>query len=306
MLPVGSILANLIMVDLAMLLMVLTVLGVILHLLSASVLARPLFVIVGALSEFLTMVAEKIGMAEWSTVSVSHKYFERFLVVMLVGIGLVFVARRYNKNIVKHTAIVLSALFVLITCYTVSYDYNNSCVEILFTDEKPVIIVKSGDTSLLVGTPKNKYFSSLKQMMNAHNEKQLDGIVVTDNDNGVVSRLLSVYDSFNIAPTNFCESGSKVFESLSVDFVDEITVNGKVRIDLQNPEKYIGISTKNKRMIFIECEDEENIFEITEMYDIIILYGKKSMESFDTMKQDNPQSEIIVSDVNKKVTIYIE
>ena len=306
MLPIGSIFANIIMVDVAMLLMILTVFSVVLYSLNISFFVRPIFMIVGVLSNFLTSVAQKIGMADWSTISVSHKYFEYFLVALVVGVILAVILKKYNKNIVKHIAVILSMAFILVSCYTTSYDYNNSCVEILFTDEKPTIIVKSGDTSLLVNIPKKKYFSGLKQMLNRHNEKLVDGIVVADNDNGIISRLLSAYDEFGVTQTYFCGDEPKVFESHSKGLVDEITLNGKVMIDLHNPEKEIGISTKSKRMIFIDCEDEENVFEFPEMYDIIILYGKKSLECFEKFKQNNPESEIIVSDVNKQMTIYIE
>lgn len=306
MLPIGSIFANLIMVDVALLLMVLTVTGVVLHLLRISFFVRPVFMIVGLLSDFLTTVARRIGMAEWSTISVSHKYFQYFLIALLIGVTLVLTLKKYNKNIVKHIAVVLSVTFVLIACYTVSYDYNNPCVEILFTDDKPAIIVKSGDASLLVGTPKIKYLSGIKRILNSHNEKNIDGIVVTDNDNGVVSRLLSIYDGIGVTQTYFCDNGPKAFESHSKGLVDEITLNGKVMIDLHNSEKTIGISTKSKKLIFVQCEDEENIFEFAEMYDIITLYGKKSLECLEIVKRSNPESEIIVSDVNKQMTVYIE
>ena len=101
MLPIGSIFANIIMVDLALLLMVLTVMGVVFHSIQLVFLARPVFVIVGVLTDFLTLVAKKIGMAEWSTISVSHKYFEYFLIVALAGVIAVIVARNFNKNIKK-------------------------------------------------------------------------------------------------------------------------------------------------------------------------------------------------------------
>ena len=306
MLPIGSIFANIIMVDVALLLMILTVTGVVLHLLRISFFVRPVFMIVGLLSDFLTTVARKIGMAEWSTISVSHKYFQYFLIALLIGITLALTLKKYNKNIVKHIAVVLSVTFVLIACYAVSYDYNNPSVEILFTDDKPAIIVKSGDASLLVGTPKNKYLSGIKRILNSHNEKNIDGIVVTDNDNGVISRLLSIYDGIGVTQTYFCDNGPKAFESHSKGLVDEITLNGKVMIDLHNSEKTIGISTKSKKLIFVRCEDEENIFEFAEMYDIIVLYGKKSLECLEIVKRSNPESEIIVSDVNKQMTVYIE
>ncbi len=305
-LPIGSIFANIFMVDVAMLLMVLTVMGVVLHSLSISFFARPIFMIVGVLSDFLTTVAQKIGMASWTTVSVSHKYFEYFLIVLVVGVILAVFLKKHNKNIVKHIAIVLSVIFVLLTCYTTGYDYNNPCVEIVFTDDKPVIIVKSRDTSLLIGTHKKQYLADIKVMLNNHNEKSLDGIVVTDNDDDIISHLLATYDSFDVTESYFCNNAPEVFESHSKGLVGEINLNEKVMIDLHNPEKKIGISTKSKRMIFIECEDEENIFEFAEKYDIIILYGKKSLKCLEIVKQSNPESEIIVSDMNKKMTIYIE
>ena len=119
-LPIGSIFANIIMVDIAMLLMILTVFSVVLYSLNISFFVRPIFMIVGVLSEFLTMVAQKIGMAEWSTISVSHKYFEYFLVALVVGVILAVILKKYNKNIVKHIAVILSMAFILVSLMCVS------------------------------------------------------------------------------------------------------------------------------------------------------------------------------------------
>lgn len=308
MVSVGSIFANLIMVDLALLLMVLTVFGVALHLLSVHFFSGPIFMIVGLLAEFLTLVAEKIGMAEWSTISVSHRYFEYFLVALAFCVILAITLKKYNKNIVKHIAVILSVVFVLITCYTRVYDYNNPCVEIVFTEKKPVIVVKSGDAGFLVGTHKKQYLAHIKTMLNAHNKKSLDGIVVTEDENETISHLIATYDSFGVAQTYFCENAPKILESHSKGNEKEIIIGEKVKVDLHNPEEELIISSKNKNIIFINC-DKENDFKNLEDYDIIILYGEKSFEYANMLKriQPNLETKIVVSQFDEQeMTIYFE
>ncbi len=307
MLPIGSLFANIIMVDLAMLLMVLTVVGVALHSVGFVFFTRPIFIIVGVLADFLTSVAKKIGMAEWSTISVSHKYFEYFLIIAINGVIAIFVAKKFNKNIVKQIAVALCVLFVLITCYTTAYDYNNPCIEIVFTESKPVILVKSGDTSFLVGTNKKEYLPYIKAIEESHNEKQLDGIVVTDYGNDMVSNLLAVYDCFGITQTYFSENAPKIFESHSKGNVKEITIGGKLNLNFQNSENVIEITSKNKRLVFIDCE-KENDFENIENYDIIVMYGKHALERAKTVTMERPEleSKIAVPQQNKQMTIYIE
>ena len=64
--------------DLALALMILTVIGSVLHSTGFIFLADVIFTVVGTIGNFLKNVAEKIGLAEWSTVSIHHKYFTYF------------------------------------------------------------------------------------------------------------------------------------------------------------------------------------------------------------------------------------
>ncbi len=307
MLSIGSVVANLIMVDLALLLMVLTVAGVLLHLIGFISFSQPVFMVVGMISDFLVIMARKIGMADWSTISVSHKYFEYFLAVALVAVLVTIVAKKFNKNIVKQVAVALSVAFVLLTCYTTSYDYNNPSVEILFTDSKPVIVVKSRDTSFLVGTFNKKYLRDVKELSYSHNEKKLDGIIVTENKNETISQLLALYDYFDVTKIYFCNELPKVFQSHSMENVKEISMGKSIKIILHESEKAIEITSKNKKLLFINSE-EENDFKNIKEYDIIIIYGESASECAETIKQKNPDvtPELYVSEENRHVTIYVE
>lgn len=307
MLPIGSIFANLIMVDLALLLMVLTVFGVALHLLSIHFLVRPIFMIVGLLADFLTLVAEKIGMADWSTISVSYKAFEYYLIALIFGVIIAFALRKSYKNIVKHIAVVLSVMFILTVCYTMAYDYNNPCVEFLFMDNQPVIMVKSGNTSFLMGDSRKKTLTNIKAMLNAHNEKALDGIIVTEGENDTIANLIGVYDNFGVAQSYFCEDAPEIFRSHSKGNVKEITIDGKVKVDLHSVANGFVISSRDKNIIFINC-DSENDFKNLEDYDIITLYGEKSFEFASALKNTRPDLEprLVVSNENKQMTIYFE
>ena len=307
MLPIGSVVANLIMVDLALLLMVLTVVGVLLHAIRFVLFAKPLFIIVGLISDFLVSFAKKIGMADWSSMSVSHKYFEHFLVFAMIAVMVTIVAKKFNKNIVKQVAVVLSVAFVLLTCYTTSYDYNNPSVEILFTDSKPVIVVKSRDTSMFVGTFNKKYLRDVKEILNAHNEKKPDGIIVTENKNETISHLLALYDYFDVTKTYFCNESPKVFQSHSMENVKKMSMGKSLKIILHESEKTIEIASKNKKLLFIDSE-EENDFKNIKDYDIIIICGKSASEYAETIKQKNPDAtpELYVSEENRRMTIYVE
>ena len=307
-LPIGSIIANIIMVDLAMLLMMLTVIGVVLHSLSIFFFGRPIFIIVGLLANFLTLVAEKIGMADWSTISVSYKAFEYYLIALIFGVIMAFALKKSYKNIVKHIAVVLSVMFILTVCYTMAYDYNNPCVEFLFMDNQPVIMVKSGNTSFLMGDSRKKTLTNIKAMLNAHNEKALDGIIVTEGENDTIANLIGVYDNFGVAQSYFCEDAPEIFRSHSKGNVKEITIDGKVKVDLHSVANGFVISSRDKNIIFINC-DSENDFKNPEGYDIIILYGEKSLEIADELKriQPNLEQKIVVSPNNEqKMTIYFE
>ena len=177
----------------------------------------------------------------------------------------------------------------------------------MFTENKPVILVKSGDTSFLVGTNKKEYLSRVKTILESHNEKQLDGVVVTDDTSETISHLLAVYDRFGITQTYFCEDAPKIFESHSMGNVKEITIGGKIKLNLQNSENIIGITNENKRLAFIDC-GKENDFKNIENYDIIIVYGENASEFAKTITTEKPEleSKITVSQQNRQMTIYIE
>ena len=307
MLPIGSVVANLIMVDLALLLMVLTVVGVLLHAIRFVLFAKPLFIIVGLISDFLVSFAKEIGMADWSTISVSHRYFEYFLAVAMAAVLVTVIAKKFNKNIVKHIAVVLSVAFVLLICYTTSYDYNNPSVEILFTESKPIIAVKSKDTSVLVGTFNKKHLRDVKEILNSHNEKKPDGLFVTENKTETVSHLLALYDYFDVTKTYFCNESPKAFQSHSMENVKRMTMDKSLNIILHESEKTIEITSKNKKMLFIDS-DGENDFKNLKDYDIIIIYGKSAWEYAEKIKQNNPDitSELYVSEEKRHMTIYVE
>jgi hypothetical protein len=294
------------MVDSALLLMVLTMIGVLLHLIGFVFFSRPIFMVVGIISEFLVTVAKTIGMAQWSTISVSHKYFDYFLVAVLVVVVAV-AAKRFNKSIVRFAVTTLSVVLVLLTCYTTNYDYNKPCVEVLFTDNKPVIMVKSKDTSMLVGVFNKKYLRDVKEVLNSHNEKNPDGIIVTENKNDSISHLLALYDYFDVTKTYFCNESPKVFQSHSMENVKKMSMGKSLKIILHESEKTIEIASKNKKLLFIDSE-EENDFKNIKDYDIIIVYGESAPEYAETIKQKNLDitPELYVSKENRRMTIYIE
>lgn len=248
MMPIASIIANLLAVDSAMVLMVSTVFGVFCHWFNLLSLSKLLFSIVGVISEFLQAVARNIGMWEHSTISVASPIFDYFLIFAIFVIIIACYFKKRSKNIFKSVATLLSVLFVLITLFTVAYDYN--IVSIHVNNENNNIIVLAnyqGDTTIF-GCPSKKQTRAVRDIMMTHNEKKIDNIV-TD------SKKLSIL--MNIQKSLLTDENCKINE-LSNDY--------KV---IKN-EYGTEITYENVNLLLINDTSFENCFENTIEYDIII------------------------------------
>ncbi len=308
MLPVASIFANLLMVDAAMLLMILTVAGAFAHLIFLHPVSKICFLVVGFIGKFLRFVAEKIGMAPWSTILLNHKFYEYFLLFFILCVCAVFIARKYKKNIAKHISVLLSVVFIIISFYCTSYEYNTPSVEIAFTNTTPVMTINSRNKRVLVGTVKETDNYKLKSLINRHNKKELDGVAVTHIDGNTVSELINLKNTFNVKEIYFYKNSPEIFRNYSKNNVTAFSVGGNVSINLENCEKYIEIVSRDKSVLIYDCEKAENLFENNKMYDIILIYGnnasefEKSMEKY--LKDNN--GELIVAKENQTVSVYFE
>ena len=303
MMPILNVLANFIMVTPAMVMMVATVFGAISHVVSIFPLSRLCFFITGAMGQLIDFTAEKIGMWEWSTISLNHKYYKYFFILLVAGVAVTLILKKYKIDLIKHISIFFTLVFCVIAVYCTSYEYNTPSVEVLFTSDKPVITVFSEGESVLIGVQKKKYVMTIENMLRKHNEKRLDNIVVTENKSPTVSQLIYLYDSFGNAYTYYIDKAYEIFSENSVSYATEMHLSDSVNISFGDKD-IIEINTSDKSILVLDCKKAENIYENGKNYDIILLYGKNSYEFEELLKERFESSQIIISQEGKSLSIY--
>lgn len=305
-LPIASFISNIVMIDLALALMILTIISSVLHSTGFIFLADVIFTVVGTIGNFLKKIAEKIGLAEWSTVSIHHKYFMYFLVLSLVIITVAYLIKKYRKTLLKSSAVILAVIFVLLTLYCNAYEYNVPSVDIVCTDSMPLLIVKSKGESVLINLPTTKYEDLVIRKLNTHNEKVVDNILITENNENTLSYIIDFYTRFNVKNTLFCYQSPEAFSGRSQSDVKKVFVGGNVEINAESYKEFIEITCNGKSLILIDSENAENLFEKIQDYDIIILYGKnacKVKENFDVVKSG---ATVLVSEDMLEFSFYFD
>lgn len=303
MMPVASVVANIIMVDAAMILMLLTVLGVLSHLLFLFPIARCCFFVTGVLGEFLHITAEKIGMASWSTISLNHKYYKYFLLLLVVSVFAVFVAKKCKLNILKPVTAALTAIFILTAFGCTLYDYNTPSVEIVSADSEPVIIVNSKGKSVLLGLQDKNKNETIKERLNYHNKKQLDAVVVTESNGETVAEIINLYNNFGVTDLYFCGEAQQLFSEFSKSYVTGFTMDENVQVSFEQDET-TEIFCNGKSLLIMNCEKAENYYEKKKKYDIIILYGENSVEFAENLKAGLNNTQVIAIEQYKAVSVY--
>ncbi len=304
MMPVASILANLIMVEIAMVMMVTTVIGVVCHICFLPFISRICFFVSGCIGKIMHITAEKIGMADWSTLSLNHEYYKYFVMILLIATVIAVILKKYNIDIIKHMTLIFTVAFCLLAVYCTVYDYNTPSVEILITDNEPVITVCSKGESALVGLQSTKYVRTIKQNLNSHNEKQLSYIAVTENEEKTISQLIYLYNNFGCATTCFKYESPSLFKENSQDFVTEFSVSDNVGIDIDD-KNFTKIMSDEKSLLIVNCKNTENIYENAENYDIIILYNDNLREVEQSLKKMLNNSRVFVADEGDELSVYL-
>ena len=249
MMPIASIIANLLAVDSAMILMVSTVFGVFCHWFNLLWLSKLLFFIVGVISEFLQAVARNIGMWEHSTISVASPIFDYFLIFAIFVIIIACYSQKRSKNVFKSVATLLSVLFVLITLFTVAYDYNTVSIHVNNENNNIIVLANyQGDTTIL-GCPSKKQTRAVRDIMMTHNEKKIDNIV---SDSKNLSTLMNLQKSLLTDENCKINEPSNDYKVIKNEYCTEIAY-------------------KNVNLLLINDFTYENCFENTIEYDIIIM-----------------------------------
>lgn len=305
-LPIASFISNIVMIESALALMVLTVMGAILHSIGLNFIAEILFIITGAISNFLKIFAEKIGLAEWSTLSATHKYYIYFVAFALVIILVALAFRKYRKILLKTVSVVLSVAFVLLSIYCTTYDYNTQSVEVVCREWAPVLVVNSKGESLVINPPTTIYETDVIKVLNSHNEKAVDNVLITEKDEFTPSYLMDLYGAISVENTYFCYSAPQIFENRSISNVKSLEIGGNIKINAENYETYIEISANGKKLILIDGQNAENLFEKAKDYDIIILYGKNAFSIKERIESENPDAKVFVSADGEIYSFYFE
>ena len=283
---------------LALVMMACTFVGAFSHLIFLKPISQMCFMITGIIGEFLHNVAEKIGMAEWSTISLSHKYYEYFFIVAIICIVIIFVAERFKIHLAKHVTVILSTIFVVLTIYCTSYDYNTPTVEVIGTDNSSIVTVNYKGETVLIGTPEKKYMDDVKDVLHMHNKKQIDMLMVTEEESETISQIIGVYENFGRAKTCFYYEFPNVFDEISACNARGFSMSGNVLAEFKAND-YLKIKARDKSVVIAECK---NVFENTEDCDIIIVYGKNVSE-YEYHNEIGNDTQLIILNENEKVTV---
>lgn len=280
MLPVASFISNFFSVSIALALMVTTVVGFLLHIIGAFPLAETAYFISGILSGYLRNVTEKIGMAQWSSISVSHRYFKYFLIFDLTVTVVCLVLKVFGKNIFKHACVLLAITFLLTAFYCTDYERRNASLDIISGNGEMSVLINSGGKSVLIGCADKNMTYTVSDVLNTHGKKFLDAVAVTQMDSDTVSRAANLKSVFPYAQLMFCFDAPDVFYENISENIKNITV-GDVSVDLFSPDICAEIELNGKSILTVFPDSDENVFENGKEYDIIILYQSDYEKLYD-------------------------
>lgn len=299
--PVMFIISNLLMVQPAMVLMFLAVLGMTVHALHIYPIAQGIYALCGLLAKYLRTVAELIGMSRFSTISVSHRYYRYFLALMLISAAVWVWLRKRQVNLTKHICTFLAVTFVLLSLYCTSYEASTPSLDFI---GQSIVITANGEC-VVIGCPDKQHTVGVYDAMERHNVKKADCIVLTEQTEYTPSLLMNAEKRFRSKEAVSCGEGYGA--PLCVQGgVSEITVGGRVSVDLSNPSDCIELFCRNTEMLIVNCESAEKVFENGKKYDIIILYGENEDAVFARASSflKNGNSEIYRADKSGRVSVY--
>lgn len=308
MLPAFSFFANLLMVDAAMVLMFISVLAVLLHFIRLVPLAKSLFAVVGIIGEYLQFVAEKIGLSKWSTLPLTHKYYMYFLFIAAAGVILILVAGKLKKDITKSVSTVLTVIFLCISLYCVSFDFNTPSLNVITDKSGTTLIVCSHGKSLLVGNSSKRVNSKIKRALNSHNIKTVDYALIAKQDKFTPSEIANLYNNFNVNKT-LSVSENLLYSAVEESNVRKINVGENLIMNFGADGDYTEILSENLKVLIIDGEIPENPFEKSAVYDIIIvtnLSETQNLDSFDSLaEKDTEIIFLIPEEGTKELSLYL-
>lgn len=306
MFPTLSFLANIFIIDLAGILMLLSVLGTILHLLTFFPLAKFLFLIAGADAKAIIFIAEKIGMLRHSTVAVTSEYFKIFLIFAIV-ISLIFFLLSKKFKRIKRTflPVALAVGFAFSAVMSENFEYAHPSVDVFFNKDCACVLVRDGYDGVFLGTENKNTVYTVGNMLQLHNLKTIGCLYLTETDAQTYSEIKNIASSYPAESLAFKEEKIKFTDSVKyTENVNSVTLNGCISVEPISAKTVI-VTAGNKN-IFISCDNSEiKLLENGTKYDIIILstdvfkiYGEKAKKY---LKNENSQ---IIALANEQITLY--
>lgn len=271
-LPWASILSNILMVDAAMIVMVTTVAGAVFHCIHITPIAQLLYWISGTLGGFLRLCAEKIGLAEWSGLSMANNNYKTFLFIVIVSVIIAYFMRKRIPHIVRTTATALICIFVLLALSTTIHDYNTPTVEISNIDSQIIIHINYKGESIILGCGDKTTKNQIKYLLNCHGQKSPELLVVTDMNDFVFAQICDCRKTFYFSNVAFCGEKLEMFPNAEEN-ITSISMGNDFIINLSQYENQIEFSYNGKNIVYICNETEENPFKNHDRYDIIISYS---------------------------------
>ena len=304
--PIASCLSNLLMVEIAMIFMVLTVVGAIFHLIGIMPLAEMIFSIVGAIGNYLQFVAEKIGMWEWSTISVAHRFYDYFAMILMISVAIIFLAYRKNINIIKPASTVLAIIFSLTSLYCSAYEYNTPTIEVNISDENVMSVVTFKGQNVVMGCGDSTQTKLNIDLLRRHNEKQIDTIVIADQSDYTSSRVVKICGSIPVDNILYCNEIPSALKEKAIIYSKPISIEN-LTIDMANGQYYTEINYENVNLLIINSLSCENLFKLEQKYDIIILpKGAENILPFLSSLTRDENSQIMMIESGENLTLNLE
>lgn len=306
MFPVFSFVSNIFIVELSSVLMVLTVLGVIAHFLSVIPLSKCIFYIAGIITKAIIFFAEKIGMLNFSTVSVRSRYFKVFLVfAVIISTVLMFLLRKRKRarNVIVSSVLIIG--FALTSFANTSFELTHPSADIFADSNGICILVRDGVDSVFFGTEKTNANYIAGNMLSRHNLKTIGCIYADDTDIYTFAEIKNITNDYPSRLLAFRENADSRLKCAEYhENVKAVTVNGVISVTPFSSKT--AVITCGNSDIFVSSDIScQNLLENNRKYDIIILsadafnlYGEKA-EKY--LKNESSQ---IVSVTEEQITVY--
>ena len=268
--PIFAVLSNLLIINIAFIVMILAVLGLALHIIHFYPLATGIYGLVGFLSNLIFKITNVIGYNKWSTISANHKLYSYLILslVIILFVGIAFKMR--DIDITKHLIVLSIVLSILTMTYCTIYEYNTPSVTCVRTQKGLATVISSKGNCIILGKITTKEIPELQKILKSHNMKSIDAIVIEGSKNKRPSQFLNVFSAYGDCKNLL------IYDDLSCG----ISLNDTVHIQYDKNLKGTVLKSNGSTILILNGGLNKNIFKNLEKYDIIIHSTAKDDENF--------------------------